>query len=158
MPLALEYVFCFNQMGTSITVKLEGMTMRWKRYGLFWVSAIFLGGVATMQVMAHSWMAPKEAAKMKNPIVMDAESARKGKEAYLDNCTACHGENLEGLKAEEAGLNIDTPNLKQRLKTHTDGDFFWKINEGRGEMPSFKDDLSDEEKWQIINYIRKEAE
>jgi len=132
--------------------------MKWKRIGLFGVSALFLIGLAKIQVMAHSWMAPKEAAEIKNPIVLDAESARKGKEAYLDLCAACHGDNLEGLKAEEAGLDIDTPNLKQRLKTHTDGDFFWKINEGRGEMPSFKDELSDDEKWQIIYYIRQEAE
>ena len=132
--------------------------MKWKRIGLFGVSALFLIGLAKIQVMAHSWMAPKEAAEIKNPIVLDAESARKGKEAYLDLCAACHGDNLEGLKAEEAGLDIDTPNLKQRLKTHTDGDFFWKINEGRGEMPSFKDELSDEEKWHIIYYIRQEAE
>ncbi|MEJ2134888.1 MAG: hypothetical protein P8X86_06535, partial [Desulfofustis sp.] len=88
--------------------------MRWKRYGLLWVTAIFLAGMATMKVMAHSWMAPKEAAEMINPIVMDAESASMGKEAYLGNCAACHGENLEGLKAEEAGLDIDTPDLKQR--------------------------------------------
>ena len=132
--------------------------MKWKRIGLFGVSALFLIGLAKIQVMAHSWMAPKEAAEIKNPIVLDVESARKGKEAYLDFCAACHGDNLEGLKAEEAGLDIDTPNLKQRLKTHTDGDFFWKINEGRGEMPSFKDELSDDEKWQIIYYIRQEAE
>ena len=33
-----------------------------------------------------------------------------------------------------------------------------KINEGRGELPSFKDELSDEEKWHIIYYIREEAE
>lgn len=132
--------------------------MRWKRYGLMWLFASFLIGFATIKVMAHGWMAPKEAAEMKNPIVLDTASARKGKEAYLDNCATCHGENLEGLKADEAGLDIDSPNLKERLKTHTDGDFFWKINEGRGEMPPFKDGLSDEEKWQIINYIRKEAE
>jgi len=132
--------------------------MRGKKLGLLWVSAIFITGTVTMKVMAHGWMAPKEAAEIKNPIVLDAESVRIGKEAYLDFCAACHGDNLEGLKAEEAGINIDTPNLKQRLKTHTDGDFFWKINEGRGEMPSFKDELSDEEKWQIIYYIRKESE
>jgi len=132
--------------------------MRGKKLGLLWVSAIFITGTVTMKVMAHGWMAPKEAAEIKNPIVLDAESVRIGKEAYLDFCAACHGDNLEGLKAEEAGLDIDTPNLKQRLKTHTDGDFFWKINEGRGEMPSFNDELSDDEKWHIINYIRKESE
>ncbi len=136
---------------------MEGNAMKWTRSGLFGLSAMFLFGFATIQVMAHSWMAPKEAAEMKNPIVLDAESARKGKEAYLDNCASCHGDNLEGLKAEEAGLDIDTPNLKHRLKTHTEGDFFWKINEGRGEMPAFKDELSDDEKWHIINYIKQES-
>ena len=131
--------------------------MGWKRHGLLWLSAIFLTGVAAMKVIAHGWMAPKDAAEIKNPIVMDAGSTTRGKEAYLGNCAACHGENLEGLKGEEAGLDNDAPNLKQRLQTHSDGDFFWKINEGRGEMPSFKDELSDEEKWHIINYIREES-
>jgi mono/diheme cytochrome c family protein len=133
------------------------MAMGWKRHGLLWVSAIFLTGVAAMKVIAHGWMAPKDAAEIKNPIVMDAGSTTRGKEAYLDNCAACHGENLEGLKGEDAGLDNDAPNLKSRLQTHSDGDFFWKINEGRGEMPSFKDELSDEEKWHIINYIREES-
>ena len=41
---------------------------------------------------------------------------------------------------------------------HPDGDFFWKIQEGRGDMPSFNDDLSEEQIWEIINYIRSEAE
>ena len=132
--------------------------MGWKRYGFMWFSATFLAGLGAIEVMAHGWMAPMEAAEMKNPIVLDAGSTMTGKEAYLDNCATCHGENLEGLKAEEAGLDNDTPNLKERLKTHTDGDFFWKINEGKGEMPSFKDELSEEEKWHIINYIRQESE
>ena len=62
------------------------------------------------------------------------------------------------MKAEEVELDIDAPNLKQRLKTHTDGDFFWKIDEGRGDMPSFKDELSNEQKWHIINYIRQQSD
>lgn len=107
--------------------------------------------------MAHGWMAPQEAAEMKTPIALEAESVRKGREIYLDKCAACHGDNAEGLEVGETGLEMETPNLKQRLKTHSDGDFFWKINEGRGQMPSFKDELSDEEKWYIINYIKQES-
>lgn len=135
-----------------------GGDVKCNRYAIIWFSVISLLGLAAMEVIAHDWMAPKAAAEFKNPIVLDQESTLRGRQAYLDNCAACHGDNLEGLKAEEAGLDIDTPNLRQRLKTHSDGDFFWKINEGRGEMPSFKEVLSDNEKWHIINYIRKEAE
>ena len=102
-------------------------------------------------------MAPEETAEIKNPVVLDVESARKGKQSYLENGADCHGANIEGLKAEEAGLETDTPSLKDRLKTHTDGDFFWKINEGKGAMPSFEDNLSDEQRWHIFNYIRQES-
>lgn len=102
-------------------------------------------------------MPSKQAAEVKNPIALDAESARAGRQSYMLNCADYHGANREGLKAEEVGLEVDTPNLKERFKTHTDGDIFWKINEGQGDVPSFKDDLSDEDKWNIINYIRQES-
>jgi mono/diheme cytochrome c family protein len=35
----------------------------------------------------------------------------------------------------------------------TDGEHFWKITAGRGGMPSFAKDLTEEERWQVINYI-----
>lgn len=132
--------------------------MRWKQYAVIWLSVILLSFLAAIEAVGHGWMAPKEEAEKKNPIVSDVESIKNGKEAYLQNCADCHGLNIEGMKAEEVGLDIDTPNLKERLKTHTDGDFFWKINEGRGDMPSFKDELPDEQKWHIINYIRQGSE
>ena len=121
-------------------------------------SVIIFSFQTATQSWAHGWMAPKEAARLQNPVTPDEDSLWSGKMAYQENCAACHGDSLQGLKALETGLGMDTPNLKERLKSHSDGDFFWKINEGRGEMPSFKDELSDEQKWQIINYIRKEAE
>ena len=112
----------------------------------------------TMECWAHGWMAPEKSANVKNPFVLDERSVEKGKKAYSHNCAACHGDNIEGLNAGETGLGKHTPNLKKRLKTHSDGDFFWKIKEGRGYMPSFKDHLPDDQIWQIINYIRNEAE
>jgi mono/diheme cytochrome c family protein len=35
----------------------------------------------------------------------------------------------------------------------TDGEHFWKITTGRGGMPSFVKDLTEEERWHVINYI-----
>ncbi len=119
---------------------------------------LLVGLLAAGQTLAHEWMAPKEAAQQQNPVIPDENSLRSGKMSYQENCAACHGDPIQGLKAEQTGLETDTPNLKERLKNHSDGDFFWKINEGRGEMPPFKEELSDEEMWQIIHYIRKEAE
>lgn len=127
-----------------------------KRVGfssLILVLSFFVG-----MVSAHEWMAPKTAAEVKNPIALDDGSIQRGKAIYVDNCASCHGDNVEGLSAKEAGLEANTPNLKKRLLTHTDGDFFWKIQNGRGDMPSFSDSLTDKDTWEVINYIRDEAE
>jgi mono/diheme cytochrome c family protein len=119
---------------------------------------LLMVGFFTMEAMAHGWMAPKKAANVKNPVALNDKSVERGKEVYSQNCAACHGNNIEGLEAEAAGLEMSPPNLKKRLRTHSDGDFFWKIKEGRGDMPSFNDDLSDSQIWQTINYIRSEVE
>ncbi|WP_370362791.1 cytochrome c [Desulfopila sp. IMCC35008] len=71
---------------------------------------------------------------------------------YNEHCASCHGEDLRGKTAEETGLSKNTPDFKKRLSSHSDGDFFWKIRTGRGEMPSFGKDMSDTEIWDIINY------
>ena len=122
-----------------------------------WSILFLIVGFFTIEGMAHGWMAPKKAANIKNPIALNDKSTERGKEVYNQNCAACHGDNIEGLAAEAAGLEMSPPNLKKRLRTHSDGDFFWKIKEGRGDMPSFNDDLSDEQVWEVINYIRGEA-
>lgn len=105
-------------------------------------------------IHAHEWMAPKEAASLVNPIAADEESIATGKEIFLNNCAYCHGEDVRGMSSEEAGLDTSPPDLKKRLKNHTDGDFFWKIENGRGEMPAFQESLDDEEIWHVINFIK----
>ncbi|MBT8361185.1 MAG: c-type cytochrome [Desulfobacterales bacterium] len=116
---------------------------------------VFGGAVGSM---AHEWMAPADEGKRPNPVASDMKSIERGKIIYLENCAACHGERIEGMKADETGLQMDSPNLKKRFLTHTDGDFFWKIQNGRGDMPSFKEDLTEEQTWDVINYIRCESE
>jgi len=108
--------------------------------------------------MAHEWMAPADEEKRPNPVASGMKSIERGKIIYLENCAVCHGERIDGMKAEETGLQMDSPNLKKRLLTHTDGDFFWKIQNGRGDMPPFREDLTEEQTWDVINYIRNEAE
>lgn len=109
---------------------------------------------------AHEWMAPKKAANQQNPVSATVESVQQGEELFIINCAYCHGEKASGMSADEAGLKTSSPNLVKRLSNHTDGDFFWKIQHGRGEMPPFKDDLQDADIWNIINFIKsiKESE
>jgi mono/diheme cytochrome c family protein len=106
------------------------------------------------QSFAHSWMAPENEAKKKNPIPISDESTKNGHALFMDLCSSCHGLGAVGLSKEKTGLIKDTPNLSNRLKTHSDGDFHWKILNGKTDMPSFKDELSEKEVWDVINYIK----
>lgn len=115
-------------------------------------------GLAHKSMDPDMWMAPEQQAHAENPVPVDKNSVVRGKKLFLQNCSVCHGENAEGLDAQSVGLEKSPPNLKEGIKMHPDGDFFWKIQEGRGDMPSFNDDLSEEQIWEIINYIRSEAE
>ena len=121
---------------------------------------MFLGllvlAVLSVESMAHEWMAPEEAATLANPLVPDKATVTWGKQVYHNNCAYCHGQTLEGLPAEDTGLTKDTPNLKRSLKTHSEGDMFWKIRTGRGDMPAFKQTLSEKDTWAVITYIKKE--
>lgn len=121
---------------------------------LFWAC---LGGAFLLSVspaMAHTWVAPADAAARENPVPADSASALRGEELFLANCASCHGENAKGAAAGEVGLKQDPPDLVQRLTHHSDGDFFWKIEQGRGEMPAFADILQHEQIWDIINFIK----
>lgn len=104
---------------------------------------------------AHDWMAPASANSIQPPVKSNDQTINTGKELYENFCMSCHGEDLQGLSVEQTGLKHNTPNLIARLKTHSPGDFAWKISEGRGEMPSFKEDLDEKEIWSIVYYIQK---
>ena len=121
---------------------------------------MFLGllvfAVFSLESIAHEWMAPEEAAKLANPLVQDEATVAWGKKLYRNNCAYCHGEALVGLTAKDTGLAKDAPNLKRSLKIHSEGDIFWKIQSGRGDMPAFRQTLSEKDIWAVITYIKSE--
>ncbi len=42
----------------------------------------------------------------------------------------------------------------QAVQEQTDGAIFWKLSEGKGDMPSYRGVLSDDERWKLVTYIR----
>jgi mono/diheme cytochrome c family protein len=114
-------------------------------------AALLFGNTSSM---AHSWVAPQEAAKIANPVAPTPSSIDNGREPFLRFCARCHGLDAKGLPAAKTRLKHDTPDLLQRLTQHSDGDFHWKTKNGKDEMPSFADDLSDADIWDLINYLK----
>lgn len=104
------------------------------------------------------WPAPEAAAKVKNPVKADATSIAEGKDLYAQHCKSCHGAKGkgDGTKAEKIDISCGDFASAEAAK-QTDGELFWKTTEGRKPMPSYKEKLSDNERWAVINYIRSLA-
>lgn len=104
---------------------------------------------------ATDWKAPARAARKKNPIPADEKSIAAGKGLYTHQCVTCHGLDGKGDGPSAKDLETRPANLgDSKMWEETDGALFWKITEGRKPMPSFEKLLAEEERWQVINYVR----
>ncbi len=102
---------------------------------------------------AH-WMSPKGEAEKTNPVKADTTSIERGKKSYATLCAACHGATAMGDGAAGAALNPKPTNLKAMSGGHPDGDFAWKIANGRGAMPPWKSVLKEDQIWDLVNFIQ----
>lgn len=107
---------------------------------------------------AGNWNVPIAARDLVNPIAATSETLAEGARIYTENCTKCHGE--DGL-GNGSAKRVDY-SLQSILKIPTqpgnqllgDGELYWKITHGIGEMPSFAGVLTDRERWLMVNHIR----
>lgn len=98
---------------------------------------------------------PATAAAIPNPTASDAASISRGKELYQMGCVACHGSLGRGDGPAASTLERHPGVLSDpKLWRQTDGAVFWKLNEGRSPMPSFKEAFADKQLWDIVNYVR----
>lgn len=101
------------------------------------------------------WKAPAAADQLKNPLANDAVATEKGKKTYMTLCNVCHGDKGKGDGIGSAGLNPKPANhTSAAVQSESDGSLFWKITNGRGAMVSYKQALTDDQRWQLVNFIR----
>ena len=110
--------------------------------------------VASVAVAAEEeWKAPARAAAKKNPAAADAASIGRGKTVYTAECASCHGNSGKGDGSAAKDL-VKTPGDMTKLGSQSDGALFWKITEGKKPMASFATKLSEQQRWDVINYMR----
>lgn len=102
------------------------------------------------------WVVPEKNAKMANPVKADTKSITAGKALYTKNCVDCHGKKGlgDGTKVPEL-KSVPADMTKTAFQSQSDGSLYYKISEGRTDMPKFKKDLpDDDDRWNLVNYIR----
>jgi mono/diheme cytochrome c family protein len=99
---------------------------------------------------------------VRNPLPqLDARQYLEAARLYQIHCAICHGAALDGNGPlynggqgpfQAAPRNFMTDPL---MKTLSDGTFFHSITYGRNMMGSYASQLSTEQRWMIIHYIRE---
>jgi mono/diheme cytochrome c family protein len=80
------------------------------------------------------------------------EVVAKGAAVFAKNCQSCHGQPGKANWAKLVPEPGDPASAK--FQKDSDGELFYKISNGRGPMPQFRTILSEEERWQVIAYVR----
>lgn len=114
------------------------------------------GGMMAM----HSAPIPPDYKGMTNPVAADEASLERGREQYTLLCASCHGDG--GMGDGPAGTALDPAPAAIAHTSQMMGDdyLFWRISEGgafepfNSAMISWKSVLSEEQRWDVINYMR----
>jgi copper transport protein len=98
---------------------------------------------------------PRDEASADNPIEATAESIERGRVLFANNCIQCHGETGRGDGPLAPSLSIPPANLYLHIPFHPDQFFFGVITKGlSGVMPAFESVISEEDRWNILNFLR----
>ncbi|HED13311.1 MAG TPA: cytochrome c [Gammaproteobacteria bacterium] len=95
--------------------------------------------------------------EIKNPVPISPQSLATGKALYITYCLPCHGENgkgdgLVGKVFETQPADLTSDYVKNDI---TDGWIWGTITFGSYIMPRYSYDLSPQERWDVVNYVRK---
>lgn len=96
-----------------------------------------------------------------NPIPATLASIDRGRAVYTQYCAACHGATGRGDGPAGLALRPRPADFRVHMAAgHTDAQLFdWVTNGVEGTaMPAFKDQLSPEDRWHVINYLRTFAD
>lgn len=117
-------------------------------------------GTKAQEKPATPWVAPADARAVKSPLKKTPDNLKAGEETFKENCEVCHGPKGDGNGPTAKTLTIKPANFTDAalIAKETDGSLFWKMSKGRGAMPSWEDQLSDTERWQLVMYIRTFSE
>ncbi len=105
---------------------------------------------------AKPWDVPDAYVKKANPVKSDDESVQSGKALWSKHCASCHGKKGAGDGSKAAELETEMNDFSMDdVQKQSDGALFYKILEGRKDMPTFKKKIPDEEDiWSLVNYAR----
>jgi putative copper resistance protein D len=154
-PEALVIVSMLAAGPISILVGLVVRRLRWPAWILGGLLVVCSGpylAIFTTDAYPTSFYA--------SPTGFSVQSIAAGEALFTQNCTSCHGPEGRGNGPAAKDLQPPPADLTaSHIYEHTDGDLFWWITHGIGDvMPAFGDALDPPARWNLIDFMHANAD
>jgi mono/diheme cytochrome c family protein len=90
-----------------------------------------------------------------NPVPATPASLAQGQKLFQITCTPCHGPLGLGNGPVAAKMGKVANLSDEKYRKVKDGFIYHVIRMGSGVMPPYAESLSPEERWHVVNYVRK---
>lgn len=101
------------------------------------------------------WKAPPEADRLTDPLVGNPKAVARGEKVFTALCWTCHGMTGQGDGPAAEALPIKPARLAgPSVQAQSNGALYWKITHGRGQMPTYEEVISREERWAVVHFLR----
>jgi putative copper resistance protein D len=120
------------------------------------VAGVALGAVLGVRAVAGP-VSGSAGIDRPNPVAATPASIAAGEGVYRAHCQTCHGIAGAGDGPAAFTLRPRPADLRVHMAAgHTDGQLFFWVTEGFAgtAMPAYKNTLSEEERWHVVNFIR----
>jgi len=108
---------------------------------------------AYMPILAKD---PEQAGKaLVDPLPVTARVLDRGQEMFNLHCAVCHDKLGTGKAWLSKRYKAQPANLQSSMmRQATDGALYWVISKGYGTMPGYAADVSQDDRWAIVRYVR----
>ena len=108
--------------------------------------------LVTSLSQGQDWVVPEDRRGRLSTFPFTDETRNEGERIYTINCLSCHGTPGKGNYLALVPPPGDP--ATEKIQVNTDGEIFYKVSTGRGQMPSFRSVLSSDDIWKAISFIR----
>jgi putative copper resistance protein D len=133
-----------------------GLLLRRLRWPLIALGVLGMGflpqsvGLLTVEAFPTTFYA--------SPTGYSVRSIARGKDLFSVYCAVCH-QRKGDAEIPVGGETRPTSDLtSDHIFDHRDGDLFWWIANGKNGMPGFADLIDEEERWNLIDFVRSNAD
>ncbi len=105
---------------------------------------------------------PADFKNKKNALNGNADAIKAGEGLFKAQCVSCHGAEADGNSDAGKALKPQAGNLRAAdFQAMSDGYIYWRITKGGiganisgSAMQAFETNLSEDQRWQVIAYLR----